>query len=101
MPHEVYVPHIEAVPSASEFYGNTRNIWDNYRAMIVVIWRRTLASPWLHNMINELWWVFIKYHIVFHVLNVPAEIIPILTHDSGPTVQAMNNSYFQVQWILI
>jgi hypothetical protein len=54
-------PNIEAVPNASDFFGNTPNIGDNDCALLYCIWRRTVASPRFHYGINELLRVLIKY----------------------------------------
>jgi hypothetical protein len=89
-------PNIEAVPSASEFFGNTPNVWDSDRTIICFIRGRTVASPWLHHGINKFLWVFIKYQIMSCVLNFSVEIVPVLTYDLGSTDQAMNDSSFHV-----
>jgi hypothetical protein len=49
---------IEMFPSVSECFGNTPNIWDNDHAMIYCIWRRMVASHWLHYGVSEFLWVF-------------------------------------------
>jgi hypothetical protein len=77
-------PNSEAVPNASEVFGNTPKIWDNNLAIICSIWK-TVAYPWHHTGMNGFLCVFIKYQIMFCVLNFPAEILPILTNDLGCT----------------
>jgi hypothetical protein len=59
-----------------------------------------VASPWLCNGISELLWVFIKYQIIFYVLNYPGEILPVLTYDLGAVDQAMNNFPFHVMGVV-
>jgi hypothetical protein len=66
----------------SEFFGNTL-AYDNDHAMIYCIWRRAVASPWLHYGINIFLWLFIKYQIMSYVLNFPVKILLLLIYDLG------------------
>jgi hypothetical protein len=77
-------PDIEAVSNASEFLGDTLNTRDNDNVLIYRIWR-TVASLWLHDVVNEFFMVFIK-HQMSYVLNFVVEIILILTYNLGSTL---------------
>jgi hypothetical protein len=80
-------PDIETVPSASEFLGDTVITWDTDRALLYCIWRRTVASWWLHYGVNGSLWVFIKHQIMSYDLYLLAEILLTLTYDCGSTDQ--------------
>jgi hypothetical protein len=46
------VSEIETVSSASEFLRNTLNLWDKDSALVYCIWRKMIASWWLHYGVN-------------------------------------------------
>jgi hypothetical protein len=78
-------PDIETDFSASEFFRYTLNIWDNDSALVYCTWRKTVASWWLHYIVNKFLWLFTKHQIMSYVLNFVDEIFLILTYDLGLT----------------
>jgi hypothetical protein len=80
---------MELVSKASEFLGDTLNIWDDDSALAYCIWRAA-SSRWHHYGVKELLWVFIKHQIVSYFLNFVLEILLTLTYDLGSTDQTKN-----------
>jgi hypothetical protein len=93
-------PDIEMVSIASESLGDTLDVWDNDRALLHSIPRRTVASRWLHYGVNEFLCVFVKHQIMSYLPNFLVEILLILTYDLGSTDQTMNDSPFHVRWVI-
>jgi hypothetical protein len=91
---------IETVSNACEFLGD--NIWNNDCALVYCIWRRMVASWWLHSEVNEFLWVCFKRQIMSYsyILNFLDANLRILTYDLGSTVQYMNDSPCLVMWVV-
>jgi hypothetical protein len=93
-------PDIEMVSNVSEFLLDTVNIWDNDSALVYCIWRRAVASWWLHYGVTEFLWIFIKHQIMSYVLNYVVEILLNLTYDLGSSDQTMKDSLFHALWVV-
>jgi hypothetical protein len=89
-------PAIETVSSVTEILTNSHSD----RALVYCIWRRAVASHWLHYGVRDLLWVFIKHQIMAHVLNFLVDVILILTDDLGSTDQTVNHFRFHVMWVI-
>jgi hypothetical protein len=93
-------PDIETVSTASESLGDTLDVWDNDRALLHSVPRRTVASRWHHYGVIKLLCVFVKHQIMFYLLNFLVEILLILIYVIGSTDQTMNDSPFHVMWVV-
>lgn len=92
-------PGIETISNASEFVRHTLNIWDNDCALAYLSeegW--LLFDGFITESMN-----FCGYSLSIrssYILNFLVEIILILTYDLGSTDQTMNDSPFQVMWVV-
>jgi hypothetical protein len=86
-------PGIYTISSASEFLGDTINIWDNDSALVYCICRRTVAARCLHYVVKGFFRIFIKDQIMSHVLNFVVGVLLVLTKLRILRYDLMHNEY--------
>jgi hypothetical protein len=94
------VSEVETVPNASEFLGDTLNIWDDDSALVCCVRRGSVSCRCPYYRVNEFIWVFTEHQIMSYDFDFVVKILLIFTYDLRSVDQIVDDSPFYVMWVV-